>query len=102
METTPQGLRGPNFYRKTAIAIGAIYLSGFVVGIVGNILLQSILGATDPLASVAANSRLVAIGALLWVLSGPVADAAHGILMFPIMKRYGERIAYGYFGARIM
>src|SRR5919201_7035030 len=102
MQSILQGRDGQNFYRKTAIAIGAIYLAGFVVGIGGNILFQSILGATDPLASVAANSGLVAIGALLWVPSAPVADAAHGILMFPILKRYGERIAYGYFGARIM
>jgi hypothetical protein len=102
MQSTLQGRDGQSFYRKTAIAIGAIYLAGIPLGIGGNILLQSILGATDPLASVAANSGLVAIGALLWVLSGPVADAAHGILMFPIMKRYGERLAYGYFGARIM
>src|SRR5919202_1389011 len=62
MQATLQGRDGQSFYRKTAIAIGA----------------------------------------LLWVLAGPVADAAHGILMFPIMKRYGERLAYGYFGARIM
>ena len=101
MQSTLQGRDGQNFYRKTAIAIGAIYLAGFVVGIGGNILLQSILGAPDPLASVAANSGLVAIGALLWMLA-VVGDAAHGILMFPIMKRYGERIAYGYFGARII
>ena len=101
MQSTFQGRDGQSFYRKTAIAIGAIYLAGFVVGIAGNILLQSMLGATDPLASVAANSGLVAIGALLWMLA-VAGDAAHGILMFPIMKRYGERIAYGYFGARIM
>src|SRR5918999_1967301 len=101
MQSTLQGRDGQNFYRKTAIAIGLIYLAGMVVGIGGNILLQSVLGAPDPLASVAANSGLVAIGALLWMLA-VVGDAAHGILMFPIMKRYGERIAYGYFGARIM
>src|SRR5919202_4653325 len=101
METMFQDRRGPKFYRKTAITVGVIYLAGMVVGIGGNILLQSILGATDPLASVAANSGLVAIGALLWMLA-VAGDVAHGILMFPIMKRYGERIAYGYFGARIM
>jgi hypothetical protein len=102
METTLQSRRDPNFYRRSAVAIGVIYLTGMVVGIGGNILLQSVMGAPDPLSSVAANSGLVAIGALLWVLAGPAADAAHGILMFPIMKRYGERLAYGYFGARIV
>ena len=101
METISTERRGPNFYRKTAIAIGVIYLAGMVVGIGGNILLQPILGASDPVASVAVNSGLVAIGALLWLLAG-AGDVAHGILMFPIIKRYGERIAYGYFGARIV
>ena len=31
-----------------------------------------------------------------------VGDAAHGVLMFPILKRHHERIAFGYLGARIM
>jgi hypothetical protein len=69
--------------------------------VTANIIVQSIFGTADPLASVSANTTLVAIGALLWLL--PVAgDAAHGVLMFPILKRYDERIAFGYFGARIM
>jgi hypothetical protein len=101
MESTLQGRDGRTFYRKTAIAIGVIYLAGMVLGIPANILIQSVLGAADPLASVAANSTLVAIGVLLWLLPA-AGDAAHGILMFPILKRYDERMAFGYFGARIM
>ena len=92
---------GPHTYRKTAITVGVIYLVGMVVGIGGNILILSILGASDPLASLGANSTLVAIGALLWLLA-VAGDAAHGILMFPVLKRFSERIAFGYFGARIM
>src|ERR671923_1431398 len=92
---------GPHLYRKTAITIGVIYLLGMVVGIGGNIVIQSILGASDRLASVGANSMLVAIGALLWLLA-VAGDAAHGILMLPILKRFSERIAFGYFGARIV
>src|SRR5215216_2985996 len=101
MESTLQGRDGRNFYRKTAITIGIIYLAGMVVGIPANILIQSIIGTANPLASIAANSTLLAIGALLWLLA-VAGDAAHGILMFPILKRYSERIAFGYFGARIM
>jgi hypothetical protein len=44
---------------------------------------------------------LLAIGAMLWLLA-VAGDAAHGILMFPVLKRFSERIAFGYFGARIM
>src|SRR5919198_5562713 len=101
MQPTLHDRDGPDPYRKTAMAIGVIYLLGMVVGIGGNIVIQLILGAPDPLASVGANSMLVAIGALLWLLA-VAGDAAHGILMFPVLKRFSERIAIGYFGARIM
>jgi len=72
-----------------------------VVGVVGNILIQTRLTAPEGLAGVAANSMLLAIGALLWLIA-VAGDAAHGILMLPILKRYDERLAFGYFGIRIM
>lgn len=100
-QTTLHDRDDPNTYRKTATTVGVIYLLGFVVGIGGNVLIQSILGASDPLAAVGASSMLIAIGAMLWLLA-VAGDAAHGILMFPILKRFSERIAFGYFGARIM
>ena len=84
METTSNGQDGLNSYRKTAITVGVIYLAGMVVGIGGNVLIQSILGAPDPLATLSANSMLVAAGAMLWLLA-VAGDAAHGILMFPIL-----------------
>jgi len=64
-------------------------------------LIQSILGAPNHLATVSANSMTVAIGALLWLMA-VVGDAAHGVLMFPILKRHSERIAVGYLAARIV
>lgn len=72
-----------------------------VVGVGGNILIRSILGASDPLAALAANKMLLALGAMLWLLA-VAGDAAHGILMFPVLKPFSERIAFGYFGARII
>ena len=101
MQATLQDRDGPHSYRKTSITIVVIYLVGMVVGIGGNILIQSILGASDPLATLAANNMLLAIGAMLWLIA-VAGDAAHGILMFPVLKRFSERIAFGYFGARIM
>jgi hypothetical protein len=41
------------------------------------------------------------IGALLWMMA-VVGDAAHGVLMFPVLKPHNERIAVGYLAARIM
>ena len=81
--------------------MGAMYLAGFVVGIGGSGLIQSILGAPDHLATLPANSMLLAFAAVLWLMA--VAwDAAHGVLMFPILKQHSERVAVGYLGFRIM
>ena len=101
MQATLQDRDGPHSYRKTAITIGVIYLVGMVVGVGGNILIQSILGAPDHLATLSANSMLLAFGALLWLIA-VAGDAAHGILMFPVLKRFSERIAFGYLGTRLM
>ena len=88
-------------YRTTARVVGVIYLMGFVVGIGGTMLIQSVLGAPDHLATVSANSMTLAFAAILWLLPA-VGDAAHGILMFPILKPHSERIAIGYLAFRIM
>jgi hypothetical protein len=92
---------GPAAYSTTARVVGVVYLAGFVVGLVGNGLIQSTLDAPNHLATVSANGMLLAIGALLW-LTAVAGDAAHGVLMFPILKRHSERIAFGYQGARIV
>lgn len=90
-----------NTYRTTAIVVGVMYLAGFVVGLVGNGLIQSILGAPDHLSTVSANSMMLAIGAILWLMA-VAGDAAHGVLMFPVLKQHSERIAFGYLASRIV
>jgi len=90
-----------NKYRTTARVVGVVYLAGFVVGIVGNGLIQSILGAPNHLATVSANSMRLAIGAVLWLMA-VAGDAAHGVLMFPILKQHNERTAVGYLSFRII
>jgi uncharacterized protein DUF4386 len=90
-----------NTHRTIAKVVGAMYLAGFVVGLVGSGLIQSILEAPDHLATVSANSMMLAIGALLWLMA-VVGDAAHGVLMFPILKQHSERIALGYLASRIV
>ena len=91
-----------NTYRNTARIVGAMYLAGFVVGITGIVLIQSILGAPDHLATLPARSMLLAIAAVLWLMAA-AWDAAHGVLMFPVLKQHNsERIAVGYLGFRIM
>jgi len=99
-EATLQDRSSPKPFRTTARIVGVLYLAGMVVGIGGNVLIQSILGAPDP-STIAANSMLLAMGVVLW-LSTVAGDAAHGILMFPVLKPHSERAAVGYLGARII
>jgi hypothetical protein len=105
MHTQPQSTvpsrLSRNNYRTTARIVGVLYLAGMVVGIGGNLFIQSILGTPDQLSTIAANSTLLAMGAVLW-LSTVAGDAAHGILMFPVLKPHSERGAVGYLGARII
>jgi hypothetical protein len=88
-------------YRTTARAVGVLFIAGMVIGITGNMLIQSLLGAPDHLATVSANSMKLAFGALLLLMTS-AGDAAHGVLMLPILKQRGERMAFGYFGFRIV
>lgn len=90
-----------NPYRTTARIVGAVYLAGFVVGILGNTLIQSVLEVPDHLATVSAHSTTLTIGAVLWLMA-VAGDVAHGVLMFPILKQHNERIAVGYLSFRIM
>ncbi len=98
---TAQGRHGLAAYRRTARVVGMLFLGGMVVGIGGNGIIQSIVGAPDHLATVSGNSRLLATGALLMLLAA-VWDAAHGILMLPVLRRHGERLAFGYLGYRLV
>src|SRR5258708_28010083 len=96
--TTKEGM---NTYRTTAIVVGVMYLAGFVVGIGGNILIQSILGAPNHLSTVSANSMTVAVGAILWLMAVAGAPAHRGP-MIPVLKQHSGRIAFGYLAARIV
>ena len=90
-----------NTSRTTATVVGIVYLAGFVVGIVGNIMIKSVLDAPNHLSIISATSLTVAIGAILWLLT-VVGDAGHGVLMFPVLKQHSERMAIGYLAFRIV
>ncbi len=87
--------------RIAARVVGVLYLAGMVLGIVGNVLIQSVLTAPEPLSSIAANGMIVALGAVCW-LATVGGDVTHGVVMFPILSRRSARSAVGYLAARII
>ncbi len=69
-------------------------LVGIVVGIGGTIMIQSILDEPNRLTTLSANNMTLAIGAVLWLIAVS-GDANDGVLIFPILKQHGERMAVG-------
>ncbi len=88
-------------HRTTARVVGVLYLAGMVLGIGGNLLIQSVLTDSGGLSSIAASSTALAVGAVLWLIT-VAGDAAHGVLMFPVLGRRSVRTAVGYLAARIV
>jgi hypothetical protein len=101
MQLTASGRYDPDTYRTTARIVGVLFLAGMVVYVVGNGLVQSILDKPDHLAAVPAHNTLLAIGAILMLMAAAF-DAAHGVLMLPVLKRHHEGLAFGYLGSRII
>jgi hypothetical protein len=91
----------PKDFRTTARIIGVIYLAGMLIGIPANLLVLSILTGPDQLSTIAASSMLLATCVVFWLCT-VAGDAAHGVLMFPVLKQHSERSAVGYLAARIM
>jgi hypothetical protein len=100
-QATLQDRSSPKAFRTTARVVGVIYLLGMAIGIPANLLILSILSGPDQLATIAASSMLLATCVVFWLLT-VVGDAAHGVLMFPVLKQHSERSAVGYLAARIM
>jgi Domain of unknown function (DUF4386) len=91
----------PRAFRNTARVIGVIYLAGMLIGVPANLLVLSILTGPDQLSTIAASSLLLATCVVFWLCT-VAGDAAHGVLMFPVLKQHSERSAVGYLAARIM
>ena len=88
-----------NYYKRTAIVVGALFVSATVFSIASGLFLGSIYEA-DYLSAVAANENQVLLGVIL-LLTALASVVAIPIMMFPILKKHSESLALGYVGARI-
>ncbi len=84
-----------NTYRKTAIAVGVLYIIGTVAGVLSVVVTGSILDASDYLVKISANQDQVILGSLLVLVMG-LALAMVPVMMFPISRQVNEALAVGY------
>lgn len=80
--------------RKTAVLVGILFIIGTVAGILSGVFTLPILDDPDYLATIAANSTPLIIGAILVLVMG-FALAMIPALLFPIFKKYNEVLALG-------
>lgn len=85
--------------RKTAIIAGVLFLTVLVSSMLSGAYSGSVAG-TDYLVAVSAGETRVLTDVLLMVIL-TASVVAIPIVMFPVLKRYDERLALGYVAARI-
>jgi hypothetical protein len=86
--------------RKTARIVGVLFIIGTVAGILSFIGVGP-QGTPDYLVNVSANGNQVITGALLVLIMG-VAIAPIPVMLFPILKKYNESLAFGYVVFRVL
>jgi hypothetical protein len=88
--------------RRTAVVAGVLFIVATTASLLGRVvLLNPILEGTDVLAKVAAHQNQVAAGALLGLVAF-FASASIAIALYPVLRRFGEGLALGSVGFRIM
>lgn len=88
-------------YRKTAVAVGILFILATALALLGSALTKGVDDAADHLAELAGRGDQLVAGALLAIGAGAccVLIAA---LLFPVLKRRNEGMALGYLGLRIL
>jgi hypothetical protein len=85
-----------NTDKKTAIIVGALFITATIASILGyQVILSPLLNAPDFLVTVSANKTQVIIGVLIDALNS-VAVVVIPVMLFPIFKKHNEALALGW------
>ncbi|MHA2090150.1 MAG: DUF4386 domain-containing protein [Candidatus Kariarchaeaceae archaeon] len=90
-----------NSNKNTATIVGALFITATVAYSLGVIILDPIIGRSDYLTKASENENQLIMGSFL-VLIDAVAVAGIGIVIYPILKKRNETVAFAYAGARIV
>jgi hypothetical protein len=81
--------------KRTARAVGVLYIIGTVSGILSLVLSAPVRDAEDLLVNVAANENQIILGALCVLIMG-LALAMVPVVAFPVLRNHNEVLAVGY------
>jgi Domain of unknown function (DUF4386) len=81
--------------RRIATLVGVLFIIGTVAGIASVVIAGSVLSAPDFLTKIAANVTPITLGALC-VLTMGLALALVSVVIFPVLKKHNEILAFGY------
>jgi len=87
--------------RKTARIVGVLFLTVNIAFLVGVMILESVLGSTDYLATISSKRMEVVLGVFIELINA-VAYVGIAVLMFPILKGRFESMALGFIGFRVV
>jgi hypothetical protein len=91
-----------DYYRKTAIIVGLLFIIATAITIVGIVFMGSSL-EDDPvdLVKVGDNETGIVIAGICWTILA-IAVAGIGFFMHPILKKYNEGLSLGYVSFRLI
>jgi hypothetical protein len=87
--------------KKSARIIAALFLISTGAFLMGDSIISPIVYSTEYLKNVFPNAAKVNMGMLLIMINN-IAIVGIAFMMYPILKRYNERIALAYFASRII
>ncbi len=90
-----------NTYRKTAIIVGVLFLTGMVITALTMVFYSPIISDPNFLINVSAKSTQLIIGILLAIIMGATAPGI-AVMMFPIFKQLNKHLALAFLGARFV
>lgn len=87
--------------KRTARIVGVLFLTVNVAFLVGVMILESVLGPTDYLATMSAKRTQVVLGVFFEIINA-IAYVGIAVLMFPVLKGRFESMALGFIGFRVL
>jgi hypothetical protein len=89
----------PRSTRRTSVLVAILFLAATVTFAVADGLIAGVLRQPGSLTG-AGHAGPLTTGALIACFEGP-ATIAIAVLLFPLLRRYGERLAFGYIALRV-